>query len=105
MCRERFWLPIYFSRYLEANENDYLLAISTSGNSQNILKAIEYANNNTQIITLTGDKQSNTGNQATIDISTFNSEFSDRIQELHIKTIHILVEMIERKFFPENYQV
>jgi len=103
-----FGYDFIFSRYLEAKakEGDCLLAISTSGNSKNILKAIEYANkNNIQVITLTGVKYSNAGNQATIDICTIDSEFSDRIQEIHIKIIHILIEMIEREFYPENYKI
>jgi D-sedoheptulose 7-phosphate isomerase len=41
---------------------------------------------------------------ATIDIVTpGNSGYADRVQELHIKVIHILIELVERRFFPHNY--
>ena len=30
--------------------------------------------------------------------------FADRVQELHIKVLHILIEMVERHFHPENYE-
>jgi D-sedoheptulose 7-phosphate isomerase len=40
---------------------------------------------------------------ADIDICTPGGQFADRAQELHIKVIHLLIELVERKFFPENY--
>lgn len=95
-----------FSRYLEAKakKGDCLLAISTSGNSKNILKAIEYAvENDITVITLTGKEKSRASKNANVDVFTVDSQYSDRIQELHIKIIHIFIEMIERKFFPNNY--
>ena len=38
-------------------------------------------------------------------ICTPAGEFADRVQELHIKILHILIEMIERHFHPENYKI
>ena len=43
------------------------------------------------------------GALATVDISAGQSRFADRVQEVHIKIIHILIELIEREFCPENY--
>lgn len=95
-----------FSRYLEANARpgDCLLAISTSGGSKNVIKAAEYAQaNNIAVIGLTGKSDSALGELTTVNISTFGGTFADRVQEIHIKVIHILIELIERHFFPENY--
>ena len=96
-----------FSRYLEARarSGDALLAISTSGKSSNVIRAAEYANaHNISVISLTGAANSPLGRLASVDIPTADFEFADRIQELHIKVLHILIELIERSFFPENYR-
>ncbi len=96
-----------FSRYLEAHarKGDVLLGISTSGKSANVIKAAEYAKQHgIHVVTLTGKADSVLGALSTIDITTLGtSGFADRVQELHIKVIHILIELIERRFFPENY--
>lgn len=95
-----------FSRYLEARgrPGDCLLAISTSGGSRNVLKAAEYAqDHHIRVVSLTGAPDSALGELASVDISAGASEFADRTQELHIKIIHILIELIERSFFPQNY--
>lgn len=95
-----------FSRYLEARAKpgDCLLAISTSGRSNNVIKAAEYARaNGIAVISLTGAPGTELGMKATLDISTGASAYADRIQEVHIKVIHILIESIERHFFPDNY--
>lgn len=95
-----------FSRYLSAHakENDVLVCISTSGNSQNCIKASEYAkNNNIRVISLTGIKNSPLSKYSDIDITTVGYKYADRVQELHIKVIHILIELIERNLFPKNY--
>jgi D-sedoheptulose 7-phosphate isomerase len=96
-----------FSRYLEARAKpgDCLLAISTSGRSNNVIKAAAYARaNGIAVISLTGASGTELGMKATVDISTGASAYADRIQEVHIKVIHILIESIERHFFPENYE-
>ena len=95
-----------FSRYLEARgrAGDCLLAISTSGNSANVIAAAAYARDHgMQVISLTGRSGSRLGALAHVDIAVGPSNFADRIQELHIKVIHILIELIEREFFPANY--
>jgi len=96
-----------FSRYLEAHarEGDVLLGISTSGKSANVIKAAEYAKaNGIKVVTLTGKADSALGKLADVDVVTLGtSGYADRVQELHIKVIHILIELIERRFFPGNY--
>ena len=95
-----------FSRFLEANanNNDIVLAISTSGNSPNILKACEYAKNNKMtVIGLTGKENSKLNEFADIVIKTPCGEYSDHVQELHGIVLHCIVRFIEIKFFPENY--
>lgn len=102
-----FGYEYIFSRYLEARgrEGDCLLAISTSGSSRNVIKAAEFARaNGIPVISLTGAAGSALGALATVDISAGKSAFADRVQEVHIKIIHILIELIEREFCPENYQ-
>ena len=96
-----------FSRYLEAHakKGDILLAISTSGNSKNVVLAAEYAKeHHIKVIGLTGRKGSLLGEIADIEICTPVGEYADRAQELHIKVIHILIEIVERGMFPENYK-
>ncbi len=96
-----------FSRYLEAHARpgDVLLGISTSGNSGNVIKAAEYAKaNGIHVVSLTGKPDSALGKLANVDVMTpGTSGYADRVQELHIKVIHILIELIERRFFPQNY--
>ena len=95
-----------FSRYLEghANKGDALLAISTSGKSLNICKAAKIAQEKSvTVVALTGQSGSLLADLADLEICTLGGGFSDRIQELHIKVIHILIELIERQLFPQNY--
>ena len=96
-----------FSRYLEAHARpgDCLVAISTSGKSANIVNAANYAmNNGIRVLSLTGKTQCLLSEYSDIDICTPAGRYSDRVQELHIKVIHILIELIERALFPENYE-
>ncbi len=96
-----------FSRFLEAHskKGDILLAISTSGNSENVVAAAGYAReHDIKVIGLTGRKDSSLGKIADIEICTPAAAYADRVQELHIKVIHILIELVERSMFPENYE-
>lgn len=95
-----------FSRFLQAHarEGDVLLAISTSGKSANVIKAAEYARERgIHVIALTGRKDSPLSRMAAIEICTPAGSYADRVQELHIKVIHILIELVERTIYPENY--
>ena len=87
-----------FSRYLEAlgQKNDVLLAISTSGNSKNVLRAIEVAKNKgMKIIGLTGKDGGSMSGLCDVEIRAPQSEYADRAQEIHIKVIHSLIDFIE----------
>ncbi len=102
-----FGYEFIFSRYLEGhgNRGDSLIAISTSGNSQNIINAAKTAKNTgIKVIVLSGNINSEVKDLSDVYICTPAGEFSDRIQELHIKVLHIFIEMIERHFHSENYK-
>lgn len=89
-----------FSRYLEAlgNKGDVLLAISTSGNSKNILHAIDVAKEKGMIVIgLTGKDGGKMASLCDVEIRAPFSEYADRAQEIHIKVIHSLIDSIERK--------
>lgn len=96
-----------FSRYIEAlgKPGDILLAISTSGNSVNILNAIRAARQKQmKVIGLTGKDGGKMKDECDIAIVVPWKGYSDRIQEIHIKIIHILIEYIEQKLF-HNQQI
>lgn len=102
-----FGFEYIFSKYIESHgkKGDVLFALTTSGKSANILNAIDMAReHHMSVITLTGKIQSPAGTKADIDLCTPVGRYSDRVQELHIKIIHMLVELIERYFFPEHYE-
>ncbi|HEY0057459.1 MAG TPA: D-sedoheptulose 7-phosphate isomerase [Pedobacter sp.] len=87
-----------FSRMVEAlgNEGDILFAISTSGNSENVVKAVEAATNKRmKTIGLTGKDGGILASLCDVEIRAPRSEFSDRVQEIHIKVIHSLIDYIE----------
>ena len=88
-----------FSRFVEAfgQEGDVLLAISTSGNSENVLKAVEKAQaKGVKVVALTGKDGGKLGKIAEVEIRVDHQGFADRIQEVHIKIIHILILLIEK---------
>lgn len=88
-----------FSRYVEAlgNNGDALLAISTSGNSPNVLKAAEAARQKgMKVIALTGKDGGMLASLADVEIRVPHQGYADRIQEVHIKVIHVLILLIEK---------
>ena len=88
-----------FGRWVEAfgRAGDVLLAISTSGNSTNIIKAVEAARGKgMKVAVLTSKKGSRLTQLSDVAVAAPDSPFSDRVQEIHIKVIHILIEAIER---------
>ena len=88
-----------FSRYIEGigQAGDTLLAISTSGYSANILKAAEAARaKDMKVVALTGKDGGPLAGLADIEIRVHHHGFADRIQEVHIKIIHILIMLIEQ---------
>jgi len=87
-----------FSRYVEAvgSKGDVLLGISSSGNSGNVIKAIEAAKAKGMIVVgLTGKDGGKMGPLCDIEIRAPHSQFADRAQEIHIKVIHALIDSIE----------
>ncbi|MDQ3447131.1 MAG: D-sedoheptulose 7-phosphate isomerase [Pseudomonadota bacterium] len=95
-----------FARFIEAHgrAGDVLLAISTSGTSRNVLSAVDVAHRlGMKVIGLTGRAATPLAESADIAIVTAAGRYADRVQELHIKVIHILIELVERRLAPENY--
>jgi D-sedoheptulose 7-phosphate isomerase len=89
-----------FSRYVEAmgRQGDVLLAISTSGSSANVLRAIEVARHKgMKIVGLTGKDGGLIASSCDVEIRAPHTTYADRAQEIHIKVIHILIDYIERK--------
>jgi len=89
-----------FSRFVEAfgKEGDALLAISTSGNSANVLNAASMAKQRgMKVVALTGRSGGELAQLCDVEVRAPFSEFSDRTQEIHIKVIHILVMLIEQE--------
>lgn len=88
-----------FSRFVEAlgRPGDVLLAISTSGNSPNVLRAAEAARSlGMKVVALTGKDGGKLAGVCDVEIRAPHSGYADRIQEIHIKVIHILIMLIER---------
>lgn len=87
-----------FSRMVEAlgKKGDVLVAISTSGNSENILNAIRAAKNKGMfVIGLTGKDGGKMGPLCDSEIRAPESDYADRAQEIHIKVIHSLIDYAE----------
>jgi len=90
-----------FSRHVEAigKEGDVLFAISTSGNSENIIQAAKFARNQgLKVVALTGNSGGELAKLANIEVRIPHQGYADRIQEMHIKVIHILISQIEDNF-------
>lgn len=91
-----------FSRYLEGlgNKGDVLLAISTSGNSGNVVKAAEVAREKgIRVVGLTGKSGGTLAPLCDVEIRVPWNGYADRIQEIHIKVIHSFIDHIERGLF------
>lgn len=87
-----------FSRFIEAmgNKGDVLLAISTSGNSKNVINAINSARKKgMKVIGLTGKDGGKMASLCDIEIRAPHSQYADRAQEIHIKVIHSLIHFVE----------
>ena len=88
-----------FSRFVEgvAVEGDVLLAISTSGNSKNVLRAVKAAKKKgVKVIALTGNGGGEMDGMADVEIRVPHYGYADRVQEIHIKVIHILILLVEK---------
>lgn len=90
-----------FSRYVQGHgqTGDVLVAISTSGSSASVIAAASAARDmGIVVIALTGRPGSELEQHADVCICTPGGRYADRSQELHIKVIHILIELVEHHF-------
>jgi len=95
-----FGYDMIFARFIEGmgKENDVLIAISTSGNSQNIIEAIKKAQlKGLKTIALTGKDGGKAATLSDMEIRAPFSKYSDRVQEIHIKVIHSIIDYVEQK--------
>lgn len=89
-----------FSRFVEGlgNHGDVLLGISTSGNSANVIRAVEAARTRgMKVVLLTGKDGGKLAGLADVEIRVSHFGYADRIQEIHIKVIHTLIMCIEKQ--------
>jgi len=101
-----FGFPEIFSRGIDAfgKEEDILIVLSTSGNSENIFKAVQRAKKlKLYTISLLGKDGGKLKDICDHEI-IIPGLFSDRIQEIHMLILHIIIETVERYLFPENYK-
>jgi D-sedoheptulose 7-phosphate isomerase len=95
-----------FARQVEAlgKPGDLLVAISTSGNSPNVMRAAEAAKQRgITSVGLLGRGGGKLAAMVDIPIVVPLAQTSDRIQEVHIKVLHIVIEAVERELYPANY--
>lgn len=88
-----------FSRFVKGfgKKGDVLLAISTSGNSKNVVEAAKTAKElGMAVVALTGKNGGELKDHCTVEIRVNHQGYADRIQEIHIKIIHTLIDCIER---------
>jgi len=89
-----------FSSFVEAHgkRGDVLLAISTSGNSANVIEAAKAAQTKgMKVIGLTGKNGGQLAALCEVEIRAPHSKYADRAQEIHIKIIHALIHFVEEK--------
>ncbi|MDR2042344.1 MAG: SIS domain-containing protein [Tannerella sp.] len=94
-----------FSRYVEGvgQAGDVLLAISTSGNSENVVKAAEAAKaKGMSVVGFTCASDNALRRLSDVAVCAPVSDYSDRVQEIHIKAIHIIIQLIEHKLNPSK---
>lgn len=97
-----FGFNYIYSRFIEGlgNQGDVLVGISTSGQSTNIIEAVKVAQEKgMKVVLLTGKDGGALAGMGAIEIRVDHFGFADRIQEIHIKVIHILIQLIEAKIF------
>ena len=89
-----------FARWVEAfgKAGDVLLAITTSGRSENVIRAARVAKTlGMKVVTLTSEGDSPVKELSDVCIQVPRAPHSDRIQEIHIKVIHITIEALEKE--------
>ena len=96
-----YGFDIVFERQLEAlaNEGDVFIALSTSGNSKNLIKAFEKAKElNVNVIGLLGKDGGKMKNTSKVEIIV-PSDNTPRIQEAHLMILHIICELVDNELF------
>ena len=94
-----------FAKGVEAfgQEGDFFFGISTSGNSKNIIEAVKSAKErNLKTVALLGKDGGKLKGVCDYEF-IIPGETSDRIQEVHMMILHIIIEGVERILSPENY--
>lgn len=94
-----------FAKGVEAfgQEGDFFFGISTSGNSKNIIEAVKMAKEKKlKTVALLGKDGGKLKGVCDYEF-IIPGETSDRIQEVHMIILHIIIEGVERTLFPENY--
>ncbi|MFT4753950.1 MAG: D-sedoheptulose 7-phosphate isomerase [Salibacteraceae bacterium] len=94
-----FGYDFVFSRFVEGmgSSNDVLLAISTSGNSTNVINAAKAAKEKgMKVVGLTGKNGGELAQYCDAEIRVEHQGYADRIQEIHIKVIHSFIGLIEK---------
>ena len=94
-----------FSKGIEAfgESGDFFFGISTSGNTKNIIEAVKVAKNKQlKTVALLGKDGGELKGMCDYEF-IIPGETSDRIQEVHMIILHIIIEGVERVLFPENY--
>ncbi|MCS6974643.1 MAG: D-sedoheptulose 7-phosphate isomerase [Cyclobacteriaceae bacterium] len=89
-----------FSRYVDAvgNPGDVLLAVSTSGNSPNVINAAQAARKKgMKVVALTGKNGGKLAAHADVEVRVPHFGYADRIHEVHYKIVHILILLIEKQ--------
>ena len=94
-----------FSKGVEAfgQEGDFFLGLSTSGNSKNIIEAVKVAKEKgLKTVALLGKDGGQLKGMCDYEF-IINAKTSDRVQEVHMMILHVIIEGVERILFPENY--
>lgn len=94
-----------FSKGVEAfgQEDDFFLGLSTSGNSKNIIEAVKAAKERgLKTVGLLGKDGGQLKGMCDYEF-IINAKTSDRVQEVHMMILHVIIEGVERILFPENY--
>ncbi len=91
-----------FSRGVEAygKPGDIFVALTTSGNSSNLVEAVKVAKEQElSVISFLGKTGGKIKGLSDIEWCVEGFEYSDRIQEAHMAAIHIIIEMVEKTLF------
>ena len=94
-----------FSKGIEAfgESGDFFFGISTSGNSKNIIEAVKAAKERgLKTVGLLGKDGGQLKGMCDYEF-IINAKTSDRVQEVHMMILHVIIEGVERILFPENY--